>query len=88
MLGEAESIREEVDGISFNRLRDELWWRGREWLEARDEVLSVNYAGLPSSPWYERGQKYAPKGTGAVLAFEIAGGVAASARVLARPELG
>ena len=23
-----------------------------EWLSGRDEVLSVNYAGLPSSPWY------------------------------------
>ena len=46
-----------------------------EWLQGRDEVLSVNYAGLPTSPWYALGQKYAPKGTGAVLAFEIAGGV-------------
>ena len=48
-----------------------------EYLEGRDEVLSVNYAGLPSSPYYELGRKYAPKGTGAVLAFEIAGGVEA-----------
>ena len=48
-----------------------------EFLEGRDEVLSVNYAGLPSSPWYELGRKYAPNGTGAVLAFEIAGGVEA-----------
>jgi O-acetylhomoserine (thiol)-lyase len=46
-----------------------------EWLEGRDEVESVNYAGLTSSPWYERGQKYAPLGTGAVLSFEIKGGV-------------
>ena len=46
-----------------------------EWLSTRPEVLSVNYAGLPSSPWYELGQKYSPKGTGAVLAFEIDGGV-------------
>lgn len=45
------------------------------WLEGRDEVLSVNYAGLASSPWHELGRKYAPLGTGAVLAFEIAGGV-------------
>jgi O-acetylhomoserine (thiol)-lyase len=45
------------------------------WLETRDEVESVNYAGLTSSPWYALGQKYAPKGTGAVLAFEIKGGV-------------
>jgi len=47
------------------------------WLEGRDEVESVNYAGLPSSAWYALGQKYAPKGTGAVLAFEIKGGVEA-----------
>ena len=46
-----------------------------EFLEARDEVESVNYAGLPSSPWFERGKKYAPKGTGAVLSFEIKGGI-------------
>jgi O-acetylhomoserine (thiol)-lyase len=48
-----------------------------EFLEARDEVESVNYAGLPSSPWFERGKKYAPKGTGAVLSFEIKGGLEA-----------
>ena len=48
-----------------------------EWLSGRDEVESVNYAGLPSSPWYALGQKYAPLGTGAVLAFEIKGGVEA-----------
>ncbi|SDF88278.1 O-acetylhomoserine sulfhydrylase [Klenkia brasiliensis] len=48
-----------------------------EWLEARDEVESVHYAGLPSSPWHAAAQKYAPKGPGAVLAFEIAGGVEA-----------
>ena len=51
-----------------------------DWLTTRDEVLSVNYAGLPSSPWYALGQKYAPAGTGAVLAFEIAGGVEAGHR--------
>ena len=40
-------------------------------------MLSVNYAGLPSSPWHERAKQLAPKGTGAVLAFELAGGVEA-----------
>jgi len=50
------------------------------WLEQRDEVESVSYAGLPSSPYYERGRKYAPRGTGGVLAFEIAGGVEAGRR--------
>ena len=51
--------------------------RVAEFLEAHDDVVSVNYAGLPSSPWYELGRKLAPKGTGAVLAFELAGGIAA-----------
>ncbi|OBK42641.1 bifunctional o-acetylhomoserine/o-acetylserine sulfhydrylase [Mycobacterium gordonae] len=51
--------------------------RVAEFLEARDDVLSVNYAGLPSSPWHERAKKLAPKGTGAVLAFELAGGAEA-----------
>jgi O-acetylhomoserine (thiol)-lyase len=50
------------------------------WLEGRDDVLSVAYAGLPSSPWHERAKKYAPKGTGAVIAFEIAGGLEAGKR--------
>ncbi|HEY5185428.1 MAG TPA: bifunctional o-acetylhomoserine/o-acetylserine sulfhydrylase [Actinomycetes bacterium] len=54
--------------------------RVAEWLDKRDEVESVSYAGLPSSPWYERGRKYAPKGTGAVLAFEIKGGIEAGKR--------
>ena len=54
--------------------------RVAEWLEGRDEVESVAYAGLPSSPWYERARKYAPKGPGAVLAFEIKGGVEAGKR--------
>lgn len=50
--------------------------RVAEFLAARDDVVSVNYAGLPGSPWYERAKKLAPKGTGAVLAFELAGGIA------------
>ncbi|MBI1351483.1 MAG: bifunctional o-acetylhomoserine/o-acetylserine sulfhydrylase [Actinomycetales bacterium] len=46
-------------------------------LAGRDEVLKVNYSGLPGSPWYALGQKYAPGGTGAVLSFEIDGGLEA-----------
>jgi O-acetylhomoserine (thiol)-lyase len=49
--------------------------RVAEYLAGRDDVLSVNYAGLPGSPWYERAKKLAPKGAGAVLAFELPGGV-------------
>jgi O-acetylhomoserine (thiol)-lyase len=46
-----------------------------EWLEQRDEVEKVYYAGLPSSPWYEAGQKYLPKGAGAIVSFDLRGGV-------------
>ena len=48
-----------------------------DWLSERDEVESVHYAGLPSSRWYELGQKYLPGGAGAVVSFELRGGVAA-----------
>ncbi|GER22617.1 bifunctional o-acetylhomoserine/o-acetylserine sulfhydrylase [Zafaria cholistanensis] len=48
-----------------------------EWLEAHPQVRSVAYAGLPSSPWFERGRKYGPRGTGAIVAFELDGGAAA-----------
>ena len=48
-----------------------------EWLSERPEVESIAYAGLESSPWHHLQQKYAPKGAGSVLAFEIAGGAEA-----------
>ncbi|PCE14889.1 hypothetical protein AUC47_01725 [Microbacterium sp. SZ1] len=48
-----------------------------EWLDGRDDVASVNYSGLPSSPWYAAANRYAPKGVGAVLSFELKGGVEA-----------
>jgi O-acetylhomoserine (thiol)-lyase len=54
--------------------------RVAEWLTGRDEVESVAYAGLPSSPWHDRARKYAPKGSGGVLAFEIKGGIEAGKR--------
>ncbi len=57
------------------------------WLEAHDDVASVSYAGLESSPWYAAGQKYAPKGTGAVLSFELKGGVNAGRALVESTEL-
>ncbi|MDR3068785.1 MAG: bifunctional o-acetylhomoserine/o-acetylserine sulfhydrylase [Cellulomonas sp.] len=51
--------------------------RVARWLEARDDVNHVHYAGLESSPYYALKQKYAPKGAGAVLAFELPGGTKA-----------
>ena len=46
-----------------------------KWLETQPEVLKVNYASLPSSPWHKLATKYAPKGSGSVLSFEIKGGI-------------
>ncbi|MDO9397652.1 MAG: bifunctional o-acetylhomoserine/o-acetylserine sulfhydrylase [Herbiconiux sp.] len=46
-----------------------------EWLDRHDDVATVYYAGLPSSPWYAAANRYAPKGVGAVLSFELKGGV-------------
>ncbi|MGV9858136.1 bifunctional o-acetylhomoserine/o-acetylserine sulfhydrylase [Gordonia sp. NPDC003425] len=54
--------------------------RVAEYLNDHAQVESVAYAGLPSSRWYERGQKLAPKGQGAVIGFEIVGGVDAGKR--------
>jgi O-acetylhomoserine (thiol)-lyase len=48
-----------------------------EWLDARDDVDTVYYAGLPTSPWYQQANKYAPRGVGAVLACALKGAVAA-----------
>lgn len=48
-----------------------------EWLEKHPDVEKVNYASLPSSKWNSLAKKYAPKGSGAVLSFELKGGVAA-----------
>ncbi|MFL0576942.1 bifunctional o-acetylhomoserine/o-acetylserine sulfhydrylase [Brevibacterium luteolum] len=48
--------------------------RVAEFLESHDQVDRVHFAGLPSSPWYELGRKYLPKGVGSVLGFEIADG--------------
>ncbi len=58
-----------------------------EWLERRDEVSWVSYAGLPSSPWHERQQRYLPNGAGAILAFGIAGGAEAGRRFIEGLEL-
>jgi O-acetylhomoserine (thiol)-lyase len=45
-----------------------------EWLDAHPFVTWVNYAALPSSPYYERCKKYLPKGPGSIFTFGIEGG--------------
>ncbi|MEU0514745.1 MULTISPECIES: bifunctional o-acetylhomoserine/o-acetylserine sulfhydrylase [unclassified Amycolatopsis] len=58
-----------------------------EWLEQRDEVERVYYASLPSSPHYNLAQKYLPQGAGAVLSFELRGGVEAGRKFVDGTEL-
>ncbi len=50
------------------------------WLEKQPEVLSVNYASLPSNKYNALATKYSPKGSGSVLSFEIKGGVEAGSK--------
>ena len=52
-----------------------------EYLDAHEQVESVQFAGLPSSPWFERAQRYsAGRGAGSVPAFVIQGGLDAGKR--------
>ena len=52
------------------------------WLAKHPQVEKVNYSVLPSSPWHKLQQKYAPKGSGAVLSFELKGGVDAGKKFI------
>ena len=58
-----------------------------EWLEVREEVEVVHYAGLPSSRWYAAAQRYLPRGAGAIVSFELRGGVEAGKRFVNALEL-
>jgi O-acetylhomoserine (thiol)-lyase len=59
-----------------------------KYLVGRDEVESVNYAGLETSKWHERAKKYGRgKGYGSVIAFVIKGGSEAGQRFVSGLEL-
>ena len=53
-----------------------------KWLESHAQVLKVNYASLESSPWNNLAKKYAPRGSGSVLSFEIEGGIEAGRKFI------
>ena len=57
------------------------------WLESHPDVANVSYSGLESSPWFKAAQKYAPLGVGAVLSFELKGGVNAGRKLVESTEL-
>lgn len=56
-------------------------------LEAHPKVEWVSYAGLKSSPYYDLGQKYLPKGAGAVLTFGVKGGFDAGVKIVENVDL-
>ena len=58
-----------------------------QWLEKHPQVEKVHYAGLASSPYNKAAKKYAPKGAGAIVSFEIKGGVEAGAKFVDGAEL-
>lgn len=53
-----------------------------KWLKSNDKVAWVNYPGLEGDKYYERAQKYMPKGTCGVLTFGIKGGREASIKFM------
>jgi len=52
------------------------------WLEADPRVDYVTYAGLPSSPYYDRAQKLYPKGAGGLFTFAVKGGYDACVKLV------
>lgn len=53
-----------------------------QFLEKHEAVEWVNYSGLESHPSYKLAQKYLPKGQGAILTFQIKGGIEAGRKVI------
>ena len=53
-----------------------------DWLSHHPQVIGVSYGGLSSSEWHQNQLKYAPKGGGAVMSFEIAGGLDAGKKFI------
>jgi len=51
-----------------------------QWLENHPQVSKVNYAGLKSSPYFDAHKTYSPRGAGAIVSFEIVGGVDAGSK--------
>jgi len=58
-----------------------------EWLQAREDVAKVTWASLDGNPYKELADKYTPRGAGAILTFELPGGVDAGRRFIDALEL-
>ncbi len=58
-----------------------------EFLESHDKISWVNYAGLPSSKYYDLAKKYMPKGTCGVVSFGVKGGRLAAEKFMKKLRL-
>ncbi|WP_375001574.1 bifunctional o-acetylhomoserine/o-acetylserine sulfhydrylase [Aeromicrobium sp. CTD01-1L150] len=58
-----------------------------EWLQARPDVDKVTWASLEGNPYKALADKYTPQGAGAVLTFELPGGIDAGRRFIDSLEL-
>ncbi len=53
-----------------------------KWLENDPRIESVTYAGLESSPYFERVARICPKGAGAIFTFAVKGGFDACVKLI------
>ncbi|MEO0911605.1 MAG: O-acetylhomoserine aminocarboxypropyltransferase/cysteine synthase family protein [Pseudomonadota bacterium] len=53
-----------------------------KWLDADDRIEHVTYAGLESSPYYDRVAKVCSKGAGALFTFAVKGGYEACVKLV------
>lgn len=58
-----------------------------QWLENDPRIEEVTYAGLPSSPYYDRAAKVCPKGAGALFTFAVKGGYDACVKLVDNVQL-
>jgi O-acetylhomoserine (thiol)-lyase len=58
-----------------------------KWLEADPRVETVTYAGLDSSPYFDRVAKICPRGAGALFTFAVKGGYEACVKLVDAVEI-
>jgi O-acetylhomoserine (thiol)-lyase len=76
LLQGAETLHLRLERHSENALKV------ANYLETHSGVEWVNYPGLESSKYYERGKKYLPNGSGALITFGIKGGYEAGRKLI------
>lgn len=74
LLQGLETLTLRVERIAENALKL------AQWLEAHQEVESVNYLGLPDNQYHELAKRYLSRGFGGVLSFKLKGDKAKASR--------